>query len=190
MALKKKYPSIRFEWYITTFEQYRREIDTEAEIDKYHLILCMDVLYYLNDLSDTLRHLYRLLKPKAVLGITTICTKSVLGNFYLNYYKDKDYPVCLNSDEDIMKVVTTSGWLTELKYTPVCVDMTSVIHNPMSEEANMLLDFITHVIDYRNSAPKSLVGDTLAYLTKNAEYQSDGKETVTNSKVEIIITKA
>ena len=58
-----------------------------------------------------------------------------------------------------------------IKYTvypqPIRADITDCFQEE-SEDGNLLLDFFTHVSDFRNKAPNSLVQDYLQYL-KNPE---------------------
>ena len=75
--------------------------------------------------------------------------------------------------EKLITIADENGWKHEV-YTHVYeLDVTDVF-DPRSTEGNLLLDFLTQTVNYREVADKKLVEETLA-LIKDLSIERDGK---------------
>ena len=73
--------------------------------------------------------------------------------------------------EKIIKIA--NGWKHEIYSQEYCIDVTEVF-DEKSTEGNLLLDFLTHTVNFREKADKQLVEETLA-LIKDLTTVKDGK---------------
>ena len=78
-----------------------------------------------------------------------------------------------------------------IKYTvypqPISVDITECFQEE-SEDGNLLLDFFTHVSEFRNKAPNSLVQEYLQYLKNPECIQMNGDQVLLNFNWDAIVT--
>ncbi|XP_077984341.1 histamine N-methyltransferase-like [Glandiceps talaboti] len=186
--LQETFPGLRVDWYVKTFQDYMKDDDKESEMEKFNFIICLHSLYYMDDLSAAMDFLYKYTKPGGIIAITMIDTNSTLGKLYEKNWKDDNYPVSLTSANDVRLEIKKKGWTLESRYNWGRVDVTSLLDNPESEDGNMVLDFTTHIINFRNTAPKALLNEVLSCFEENYEMK-DGRKRVSNDRAELVIKK-
>ena len=89
--------------------------------------------------------------------------------------------------KEIIKIAETKGWKHEIYRQEYSIDVTDVL-DEKSTEGNLLLDFLTHTVNFREMADKQLVEETLA-LIKELTTVKDGKRLGDKKESLIIIYK-
>ena len=89
--------------------------------------------------------------------------------------------------EEIIKIAKNNGWKHEIYSQEYSIDVTDVL-DEKSTEGNLLLDFLTHTMNFRETADKQLVEETLA-LIKELTTVKDGKRFGDKKESLIIICK-
>ena len=77
------------------------------------------------------------------------------------------------TSEKIIKIANDKGWKHEVYTQEYSIDVTEVF-DEKSTEGNLLLDFLTHTENFRETADEQLVEETLA-LIKDMTILKDGK---------------
>ncbi|XP_028411719.1 histamine N-methyltransferase-like [Dendronephthya gigantea] len=72
----------------------------------------------------------------------------------------------------LIEIVEKLDWKYEVHSHQNCIDVSEIVVG--SDSGDLLLDFITHEVDFRKNADASLVDRVLA-VTKNASFVKDGK---------------
>ena len=75
--------------------------------------------------------------------------------------------------EKLIQIANENGWKHEVYTIEYPIDVTEVF-DAQSTEGNLLLDFLTHKVNFRETADKQLVEETLA-LIKDLSAVKDGK---------------
>ena len=75
--------------------------------------------------------------------------------------------------EKLIRIASANGWKYEVYTHEYSIDVTEVF-DPNSTEGNLLLDFLTYTVNFRETADKQLVEETLA-LIKDLTIVKDGK---------------
>ena len=83
--------------------------------------------------------------------------------------------------EEIIKIAKDKGWKHEIYSQEYSID-------EKSTEGNLLLDFLTHTVNFRETAEKQLVEETLA-LIKELSIVKDGKRCGDKKESLVIIYK-
>ena len=65
--------------------------------------------------------------------------------------------------EEIIKIAKNNGWKHEIYSQEYSIDVTDVF-DEKSTEGNLLLDFLTHTVNFRETADKQLVEETIALI--------------------------
>ena len=86
--------------------------------------------------------------------------------------KDKDGEVYETTDK-MIKIANDNGWKHEIYTKEYPIHVTEVF-DEKSTEGNLLLDFLTHKVNFRERADKQLVEEALA-LIKDLTTVKDGK---------------
>ena len=79
----------------------------------------------------------------------------------------------IETAEKLIQIANQNGWKHEVYTQEYPIDVTEVF-DAQSTEGNLLLDFLTHTFNFRETADKQLVEETLA-LIKDLTYVKDGK---------------
>ena len=162
-----------FELFQQTFKEYKQ---SEKESEKFDMVHFMHSTYYVA-VEQALIHCFE--KELSDQG-TVAC---IVGERELQYWvtakqdiqwhgKDKDAEVYETTDE-MIKIANDNGWKHEIYTKEYYIDVTEVF-DEKSTEGNLLLDFLTHTVDFRETADKQLVEETLA-LIKDLTTVKDGK---------------
>jgi len=90
--------------------------------------------------------------------------------------------------DQLIQIAKEYGWKHEVYTQEYLIDVTEVFH-PKSTEGNLLLDFMTHSINFRETADKQLVEEILA-LIKDLSFVKDGKRFGEIKEALVVISKA
>ena len=162
-----------FELFQQTFKEYKQ---SEKESVKFDMVHFMHSIYYV-DVEQALIHCIE--KELSDQG-TVAC---IVEERDLSYWvtakqanqwhgKDKDGEIYETTDK-MIKIANDNGWKHEIYTKEYYIDVTEVF-DEKSTEGNLLLDFLTHTVDFRETADKQLVEETLA-LIKDLTIVKDGK---------------
>ena len=152
-----------------TFDEYQ---ETKKDEIKFDLIHFVHSIYYV-DMEETLiRCIEKELSDKGHVLSVIQTTQSLT---YLVFSKQQS-PTREISDksEKLIQIAKKHNWNYEVHTSEYAIDFTHIF-DPKSTEGNLLLDFMTHTVDYRNTADKQLVQETLAFIDEKTVLK-DGKK--------------
>ena len=89
--------------------------------------------------------------------------------------------------EKLIQIAEENRWEHEVYTQEYSIDVTEVF-DPKSTEGNLLLDFLTHSMNFRETADKQLVEETLA-LIKDLTIVKDGKRLGEKKEALVVIYK-
>ena len=89
--------------------------------------------------------------------------------------------------EKLIQIAKENGWRHEVYTQEYTIDVTEVF-DPKSTEGNLLLDFLPHSINFRETADKQLVEETLT-LIKDLTVVKDGKRLGEKKESLVVIYK-
>lgn len=160
---------ICFEICQQTFDEYQETKKDEIKFDLIHFI---HSIYYV-DMEETLiRCIENELRDKGLI-LSVVLTTQDLN--YLVFSKQKRPTRKISEkSEELIQIAKKHRWNYEVHTTEYAIDFTPVF-DPKSTEGNLLLDFMTHIVDYRNTADKQLLQETLAFIDEKTVLK-DGKK--------------
>ena len=160
-----------------SFEEYAEEFTLEQL--KFDVIHFIHSIYYLdieavlkhcieNELQDNGRLVFIVQRPDLM---SSILEKQGFPDWHGT--PDEKNPESLETAEKMFKIAEKYGWKHEVYTHKYSIDVTEIF-DPQSTEGNLLLDFITHIENYRGIADKKLLQETLA-LIEDLTTLKDGK---------------
>ncbi|XP_071476280.1 histamine N-methyltransferase-like [Diadema antillarum] len=156
-----------FEWHNETLEEYMAKKSgqsNEGSPQQFDFISAVHSLYYVDDLRVALKFLYDSLAPGGILLTTLLKDTSSLN---AHEFRKEDYTSSTRVKR-ILKELDIPFTISEQRVT---VDITSIFDQG-SAEGNLLLDFLTHVGHFRESATKEMEDAVLTKFRKQArEYR-------------------
>ena len=179
-----------FEICYHTFEGYKESKQRQEDAVKFDMVHFIHSIYYV-DIEQTLIHCFQ--KELGEQGVV-VC---LIGGRNLRYFvslkqskrwhgKDSDSNN-YETQEKIVRIANERGWKHEIYSQEYSIDVTDVF-DEKSTEGNLLLDFLTHTVNFRETADKQLVEETLA-LIKELTTIKDGKRFGDKKESLIIIYK-
>ena len=179
-----------FEICCHTFEGYKESQQRPEDSVKFDMIHFIHSIYYV-DMEQTLIHCFE--KELGEQGVV-VC---IIGGRNLRYFvslkqskrwhgKDSGSDN-YETQEKIIMIANERGWKHEIYSQEYSIDVTDVF-DEKSTEGNLLLDFLTQTENFRETADKQLVEETLA-LIKELTTVKDGKRFGDKKESLIIIHK-
>ena len=156
-----------------TFQEYMK---SQNEAIKFEMVHFIHSTYHV-DIEKALRHCFE--EELSDIG-SVVCLIAGHDLIYLDtlrqsnqwHGKDKNTEN-YETAEKIIKIANDNGWKHEIYSQEYSIDVTEVF-DEKSTEGNLLLDFLTHTVNFREKADKQLVEETLA-LIKDLTTVKDGK---------------
>ena len=158
-----------------SFQQYSQH--TEKEPVKFDVVHFIHSIYYV-DMEEALCHCFE--KELGENGVF-ICIVSggdlvhlILAKQPKDWHGQEDgASQDLEMARQLVGIAKSKGWKHEAYIKEYSIDVTEVF-DPKSTEGNLLLDFLTHTVNFRETAEKQLVEETLA-IVRNHTVLKDGK---------------
>ncbi|XP_072022616.1 histamine N-methyltransferase A-like [Amphiura filiformis] len=181
--IKEHASDITYDWQNRTFEDF---VKLQPENNhKYHFISACNSMYYVKNLNETLQSLYDMLVPGGILLVTITADYTGAGKLW------RTFP-CLGSEtssqDGLPNIASPSSHHRDSAHVhdalcqlqiPYYTDdytcnykITQCFDEKESEEGNLVLDFLTHMIGFRN-APKDLLQQVLACIKECSVQRSD-----------------
>ena len=150
------------------FEDYIKEFTMEEH--RFDIIHFIHSIYYVdietvlkhcieNELNDEGLLVFIVARPPDL--ICSVINKQRFPDWHGN--SDKKNPESFETAETIFEIAERHGWKLEVYTQEYSIDVTEIF-DPQSTEGNLLLDFITHTENFRGTADKKLVRETLALI--------------------------
>ena len=163
---------IDFEICQQTFQEYQK---SQKEPVKFDIVHFMQSIYYV-DIEQILLHCFdKELGDKGCF----VCLVDGHDLMYWVLLKQKKQwhgekaSETYETAEKLIQIAKENGWEHDVYTQEYTIDVTAVF-DPKSTEGNLLLDFLTHTVNFRETADKQLVEETLA-LIKDLTVAKDGK---------------
>ncbi|XP_072014003.1 histamine N-methyltransferase-like isoform X1 [Amphiura filiformis] len=171
---------IDYHWEQLLLEEYQQKREKDGDTSKFHFISAVHSLYYFNDLGKWLDYLYGLLDEGGLLVVMLTSDTSGLGNIMREFPKLGSKSNFGFSDVDISHVrrhFDDAGIAHCDSLIPIRVEMTDCFADNPSPEADLLIDFAAHCIDFRKNSDDQLGDRFLKFLgsDKCTEKRDDGR---------------
>lgn len=156
-----------------TFQEYKERQQRKEVSVKFDMVHFIHSIYYV-DIEQTLIYCFeKELREKGVfvciveeLDFTTMIMQ-------IQWYRKDSESKKNATTEKMIKIAQDNGWKHEIYTQKYLIDVTDVF-DEKSTEGNLLLDFFTHTVNFRETADQQKVEETLA-LIKDNTIVKDGK---------------
>lgn len=178
---------VSFEWQQKTLEDFH-SISEQSKERRYHLIHFICSLYYM-DADDSLKKCFRQLASGGAL----FCSVAGEESYFAKLAKQgnqKWQPIpSFYSGKDIVAIAERNNWsYEELPTVKYAADITSLF-DKSSQTGSLLLDFMTHKTNFRETADKELYDEMMDFITANTITDEKGRKIVTPELAIVIIYK-
>ena len=177
---------IAFEICQQSFQEYQKSMKKPVKFDIVHFI---HSIYYV-DVEQTLRYCFeKELSDKGHFVCMVACRDLIywIASKQRKHWHGEKASETLEIGEKLIQIARENGWKHEVYTQEYTIDVTEVF-DPESTEGNLLLDFMTHSINFRETADKQLVEETLA-LIKDLTIVKDGKRLGEKKESLVVIYK-
>ncbi|XP_072014008.1 histamine N-methyltransferase-like isoform X3 [Amphiura filiformis] len=166
---------IDYHWEQLLLEEYQQKREKDGDTSKFHFISAVHSLYYFNDLGKWLDYLYGLLDEGGLLVVMLTSDNSSLARTWKAFpdlgHSDK-FPFSGATSAHISSHFDKHGIPYQDINLDVPYDMTKVFATEPSEESYLLVDFVTHTINFRQNASPELNAKMMAFL--RSDFKQDG----------------
>ncbi|XP_033631623.1 histamine N-methyltransferase-like [Asterias rubens] len=170
---------IDFEWRQETLEGFQKS--QNGVEDKFHFIVSVSSIYYIDDKERYIQYMYDILEDDGVLMITIMsgdtppsCWTAWLDLKYVESSQRQE-PL-LNSCDLARLFENLSIPVSEIVHLKYSVNVTPCFASPLdnlSEEANRVLDFLTHVDGFTQNTPVEYQESFLEILGSEDQTERD-----------------
>ncbi|XP_077983233.1 histamine N-methyltransferase-like [Glandiceps talaboti] len=154
---------VTFDFKVMTIQEFQRDWDGEG----FDCVIALNVLYYVPDYDEVIGWIYSYLAENG----TTVIQQTAADNAFMGFYAtfDSIFTEKMKSvhQDVIEECLKTSGAKSVRTLTVKAdIDLTECF-DESSECGSLLLDFVTHTIEFRKTAPPTLFKEALEKLSCN-----------------------
>lgn len=159
---------VDYHWYPQLLEDFKKEREQSGDETKFNFISAVDSLYYVDDIGKWLDYLYSLLDEGGVLMVVLLADESCLVKMWT------EFPGLGNKSKFGFKEYTSADVRAHFNKRQIPyrhfigevsgVDMAHAYDPEPTEEADLLVDFVSHTIDFRLNADPVLRDRFMTYL--------------------------
>ncbi|XP_022079623.1 histamine N-methyltransferase A-like [Acanthaster planci] len=186
-----KLQGVNFDWRQQTFQEY---LATAEEDEKFHFISCISSIYYLGDLEVALKRLYEILAAGGILLVTLVKGDGGFGRLWQYHYKSvRTQKTRYITSSDIKEACRRQSIpIADTQTIRISCDITACFDPPqqISKDGDLLLDFLTHTVNFSRNAPAVYRDDLLQFLGSEAcTYRGSDGEVIFNGNNEAVIIR-
>ncbi|XP_029315318.1 histamine N-methyltransferase-like [Cottoperca gobio] len=181
---------IPFSWHIMNSEDYEREVKAKGDMKTFDFIHMIQMIYYVDNLADTIKFYHRLLKNNGRLMIIVEAAEGGWDNLWKTYKKELcvDAITEYRSAGEVIACLKSQGLKYEEHDIPNFFDI-SECFNPSSKTGERLLSFMTAKDHFSQSFTPEIRAGMLDFLRNNSNVEKDGR-VLFNSNVSCILVYA
>ncbi|NXT48185.1 HNMT methyltransferase, partial [Pluvianellus socialis] len=181
--------NVKFTWHEETAYEYESRMNAEKKSEKWDFIHMIQMLYYVKDVSATIRYFHSLLEKQAKLLVILVSGNSGWETLWKKY--GSSFPlddVCSYvSSADLKKILDSAGLKYQVHELPSHMDITSCFIEG-NKDGELLLDFLTETCEFSKTAPPELKRQVMEELRKpECSEKRDGKVLFNNNLSVIVI---
>ncbi|XP_005153812.1 histamine N-methyltransferase isoform X1 [Melopsittacus undulatus] len=189
VAATSNLENVKFTWHEETAYEYESRMSAEKKTKKWDFIHMIQMLYYVKDVSATIRYFHSLLEEQAKLLIILVSGTSGWETLWKKY--GSSFPLgdlcCYVSSADIKRILDSAGLKCQLHELPSHMDITSCFIEG-NKDGELLLDFLTETCEFSKTASPELKHQVMEELRKpGCSQERDGKVLFNNNLSAIVI---
>ncbi|KAF7642029.1 hypothetical protein LDENG_00265810 [Lucifuga dentata] len=171
---------IPFVWHNMTSKEYEKQVKEKGNMKKFDFIHMIQMLYYIDDLAETIKFFHSLLKKNGMLMIMHNAPGGgwgILWKKYKNVLTNKS-----NMDlmvEEIIFHLNSLGLNYKEHIIPIYVDITDCFTEG-NEMGELLLHFLTDQVNFYQSLNPELRAGILDLLRNTCSTEKNGRVTYRN----------
>ncbi|XP_076603773.1 histamine N-methyltransferase A-like [Chaetodon auriga] len=180
---------IPFVWHIMNSEEHERQVKAKADVKRFDFIHMIQMIYYVDNLTNTIKFYHSLLKNNGRLMIIIEAANSGWDILWKTYKKDLQDDVITEyrSSGDVIACLKSQGLKYEEHAIPNTFDITECF-DPSSQTGRRLLNFMTAKDFYQSFTPEIRTG-MLDLLRNKCSTEKDGR-VFFNSNMSCILVHA
>ncbi|XP_078084168.1 histamine N-methyltransferase-like [Mustelus asterias] len=176
--------NISFHWNQMNSEEYERQSKERNDSKEFDFIHMVEMLYYVESLRDTITYFHSLLQTN---GKLLIIQTSDDGGYHSLWKKYGSHFLSSCLFLDVRKALDEIRMKYRIYEFSSDLDITECFIEG-NENGECLLDFLTHVVDFRKTAPADLKEKVLHYLRQpQCSREENGKVIFNNNLYFIVI---
>ncbi|XP_042282988.1 histamine N-methyltransferase A-like [Thunnus maccoyii] len=181
---------IPFVWHIMKSEEYEKQVKAKGDMKRFDFINMIQMLYYVDDLAETIKFYRSLLKNNGKLMIIIETGKAGWDTLWSAYKKELcvDAITEYRSSEDVVACLKKQGLKYEEHVIPNTFDITECF-NPSSKTGERLLNFMTANDHFYQSFTPEIRAGILDLLRNKCSTEKNGK-ILFNSNLSCILVYA
>ncbi|TDH07061.1 hypothetical protein EPR50_G00119990 [Perca flavescens] len=182
--------TIPFAWYIMHSEDYERQVKEKGDIKTFDFIHMIQMIYYVDNLADTIKFYHSLLKNNGRLMIINEAANGGWDTLWKTYKKD----LCVDtiqeyrSSGEVIACLKNQGLKYEEHVIPNSFDITECF-NPSSQTGKRLLNYMTANDNFYQSFSPEIRAGMLELLRNKCSTEKDGR-VLFNSNMNCILVYA
>ncbi|XP_060683818.1 histamine N-methyltransferase-like [Hemiscyllium ocellatum] len=176
-------PNISFTWNQMTSGEYEKQNKKRNESKKFDFIHMIEMLYYVESLHDTITYFHSLLETNGKLLIVQTADD---GGYHSLWRKagSRFLSSCLFLD--VHKVLDEMRMKYHIYELSSIFDITECFIEG-NENGELLLDFLTHIVDFRKTAPADLNAEVLQCLRQPQCSREENGKILFNNNLHFIV---
>uniref|UniRef100_A0A8C5DDM1 Histamine N-methyltransferase-like n=1 Tax=Gouania willdenowi TaxID=441366 RepID=A0A8C5DDM1_GOUWI len=167
---------IPFTWHVMRSEDFELQVKASRDVKKFDFIHMIHVIYYMEDVDETLRFYHSLLKNNGRIMIVLNAAGHGWDSLWTTYKKElqtSEFPV-YNSSALVKTSLENQGFTYEEHIIPTSFDITECF-NPNSTTGESLLSFMTATRHFQQSFTPEIRAGILDHLRNKCSTEQDGK---------------
>lgn len=181
---------IPFAWHIMNSEGYEKQVKAKGEMKKFDFIHMIQMIYYVDNLANTIKFYHSLLKNNGRLMIIIEAADGGWDTLWKTYKKELCVEAIMEyrSSADVIACAKSQGLKCEEHTITNSFDITECF-NPSSQSGEHLLNFMTAKDHFHQSFTPEIRAGMLELLRHKCSTEKDGK-VMFNSNLSCIIIHA
>ncbi|XP_053733170.1 histamine N-methyltransferase isoform X1 [Synchiropus splendidus] len=189
VAKKQDLDHVTFDWNKMTASEFAEDWKAKKMTKKVDFIHMIQMLYYVKDVGATVDFFHSLLDKSGKLLILLVSGESGWGKLWRTYKTElcnSELSQCVTT-ADVKSILDSRG-VSYKNYELISqMDITECF-TPGDEKGELLLDFLTEVLDFSNSASPELKEGVLKLLRQpDCSVESDGRVLFNNNLGVIVL---
>ncbi|XP_022080516.1 histamine N-methyltransferase-like [Acanthaster planci] len=173
---------VNFDWRQQTIDQYEQTGDSR----KYHFISSVHSIYYAKDIDSSLMTLYNSLESGGVMMVVTISDESGFWRLWNRFPHFQDNLMTFISTAHVRSSFDRRGIPYTQHHQRSRVEITQCF-DETSEEGALVVDFLTHVLKFKETAPAELYKETMEYLGSSSCSEKSGDDVFFNNDWDAVV---
>ncbi|XP_033121344.1 histamine N-methyltransferase-like [Anneissia japonica] len=162
-TVKGKWNNVKFSWFNSTFQQFREQLESAGNDQKFHHINLVDSIYYVDNLKEDILFMFDKLEKGGIMLIVVQSDQCLMHKIKQRYPELSPESKLVSSTE-VIDACKTNRIPFHHHRQEGYADISRLYSHSFTRNEHMLVDFLVEITNFKENVSEGFYDEVIAFI--------------------------